>query len=107
MNSGKSQEVGCGYADERHELCHCLLPFEREKRQLATFSSSRELFAGQCPGKNGCRTIGVFSPWSTKLPLGLREEKWEQKGTEQVSATAPGHAVSWLPITALLQDLIL
>lgn len=87
--------------------CHCLLPFEREKGHSRAFSSSGELFAGQCPRKNVCRTIGVFSPWNTRLPLGLREEKWEQKGTEQVSATATGHAVSWLPITALRQNLIL
>lgn len=50
---------------------------------------------------------GEFSPWNARLPLGLREDKWEQKGTEQVSATAPGHAVFWLPITDLRPDLIL
>lgn len=101
-NCGKGQEVGYGYADERHELSHCLLRFERENGQLGVFSSSRELFAGHCPKKNGCRTIGVFPPWNTRLPLRLRE-RWEQKGTEHICATA----VSWLPSAGLRQDLAL
>lgn len=82
-------------------------PFEREKGHLEAFSFSRELFAGQHPRKNGCRTIGVFSPWNTRLPWGLRAERWELKGTEQVSATATAPAVPWLPITDLRQDLTL
>lgn len=80
---------------------------KRENGQLGAFSSFRELFAGPCPRKNGCRTIGVFPPWNARLPLGLREQKWEQKDTEQVSAAAAVDAISWPPSTGLRQDLLL
>lgn len=65
MNNGVSGEAEYSYADEMHELCHCLLQKKEEMGTWETPSPPGNNSAGQSQRKNSCRTIGVFLPWDT------------------------------------------
>lgn len=89
MNNGRSEEVEYSYADEMHELCHCLLQQKKwaARRCLLLWGI---VLLGSIKEKNSYRTIDVFSLWDTRHPLGLRRNKWETD--DYPSSVAEGHS---------------